>query len=138
MRKPSLITQSDLWDQIESLKSEFKKVLEVNELQGTLLLSEIVTDLRCNYNWLIQQINQGNLKAYFLKEFDRKRGGYRVERKDYQEFKKSLQFDPSTKEYIYIQPIENIVKEFQLERGLNKKNKQPNKKINGRRNHARY
>lgn len=124
---------SDLWDHIELLRNEFKKVLEVHELQGTLLLTEIVNDLRCNYNWLIEQINQGNLKAYFLKEIDRKRGGYRVEKKDYEEFKKSLQFDPSTKEYVYIQPVENIVKDFQLERGLN----QPNKKINGRRKHGR-
>lgn len=129
---------SDLWDHIELLRNEFKKVLEVHELQGTLLLSEIVTDLRCNYNWLVKQIDQGNLKAYFLKEIERKRGGYRVERKDYEEFKKSLQFDPSTKEYVFIRSIDSIVKDFQLERGLNKKNKQPNKIINGRRNHARY
>ncbi|HOI29915.1 MAG TPA: hypothetical protein PLZ15_09185 [Melioribacteraceae bacterium] len=138
MKKPSLITMSDLWDHIELLRNEFKKVLEVHELQGTLLLSEIVTDLRCNYNWLVKQIDQGNLKAYFLKEIERKRGGYRVERKDYEEFKKSLQFDPSTKEYVFIRSIDSIVKDFQLERGLNKKNKQPNKIINGRRNHARY
>lgn len=118
MKKPSLITQSDLWDQIESLKSEFKKVLEVNELQGTLLLSEIVTDLRCNYNWLIQQINQGNLKAYFLKEIDRKRGGYRVEKKDYDEFKKQLQYDPAKEEFIYLPSVENIVNEFQVKHGL--------------------
>ncbi len=137
MKKPSLITQSDLWDLIQSLKEEFKKVLEVNELQGTLLLTEIVTDLRCNYNWLIKQIDQGNLKAYYLQEIDRKRGGYRVEKKDYQEFKRALQFDPSTKEYVYVQPIENIVKEFQLERGLNKSKKQPSKKIIGRRKYER-
>lgn len=118
MKKPSLITQSDLWDQIELLRSEFKKVLEVHELQGTLLLSEIVTDLRCNYNWLIKQIDQGNLKAYYLKEIDRKRGGYRVERKDYQDFKERLEFDPGTKEFIFLRPIENIVKDFQSEKGL--------------------
>lgn len=118
MKKPSLITQSDLWDQIESLKDEFKKVLEANELQGTLLLTEIVTDLRCNYNWLIEQINQGNLKAYYLQQIDRKRGGYRIERKDYEEFKKQLQFDPAKEEFVHFPSVESIVAEFQLQHGL--------------------
>jgi hypothetical protein len=118
MKKPSLITMSDLWDHIELLQNEFKKVLEANELHGTLLLTEIVTDLRCNYNWLIEQINQGNLKAYYLQQIDRKRGGFRVERKDYEEFKRQLQYDPAKEEFVYFPSIESIVEEFQLKHGL--------------------
>ncbi|MDQ7818803.1 MAG: hypothetical protein RDU14_17380 [Melioribacteraceae bacterium] len=123
MKKPNLITQSDLWDYLDQLHKKFSEVLEAKNLEGTLLLSEITEDLRCNYDWLIKQIKVKNLKAYFLKDTDRKRGGWRVERKDYEEFKKQLQFDSEREEYIYIQPIESIVKEFQLERGLGKSRK---------------
>lgn len=123
MKKPNLITQSDLWDYLDQLHKKFSEVLEAKNLEGTLLLSEITEDLRCNYDWLIKQIKVKNLKAYFLKDTDRKRGGWRVERKDYEEFKKQLQFDSEREEYVYIQPIESIVKEFQLERGLGKSRK---------------
>lgn len=123
MKKPNLITQSDLWDYLDQLHKKFSEVLEAKNLEGTLLLSEITEDLRCNYDWLIKQIKVKNLKAYFLKDIDRKRGGWRVERKDYEEFKKQLQFDSEREEYVYIQPIESIVKEFQLERGLGKSRK---------------
>ncbi len=129
MKKPSLITQSDLWDYLDKLHKKFSEVLEVKNLEGTLLLTEIVEDLRCNYDWLLKQIKEGNLKSYFLKDTDRKRGGWRVERKDYEDFKKQLQFDPTSEEYVYIQPIENIVAEFQLEHGLDKrKQKRPRRK----------
>lgn len=123
MRKPSLITQSDLWDYLDQLHKKFKEVLEAKNLEGTLLLTEIVEDLRCNYDWLIKQIKEGNLKAYFLKDSDRKRGGWRVEKRDYEEFKSQLQFDPAREEYVFIPPVESIVKDFQLERGLITKNK---------------
>jgi len=123
MRKPSLITQSDLWDYLDQLHKKFKEVLEAKNLEGTLLLTEIVEDLRCNYDWLIKQIKEGNLKAYFLKDSDRKRGGWRVEKRDYEEFKRQLQFDPAREEYVFIRPVESIVKDFQLERGLITKNK---------------
>lgn len=122
MKKPNLITQSDLWDYLDQLHKKFSEVLERKDLEGTLLLNEIVADLRCNYDWLIKQIKEGNLKAYFLKDIDRKKGGWRVERKEYQEFKKQLKFDTEKEEYVYIQTVENIVNEFQLERGLSNKN----------------
>lgn len=134
MKKPSFITQSDLWDQIELLRDEFKKVLEVNEMQGTLLLTEIVNDLRCNYNWLIEQINQGNLKAYYLQQIDRKRRGFRVERKDYEEFKKQLQYDPTKHEFVHLPSVESIVEEFQLKHGMKRYKTTFEKK--SRRNHG--
>jgi len=130
MKKPNLITQSDLWDYLDQLHKKFSEVLEAKNLEGTLLLNEIVEDLRCNYDWLIKQIKEGNLKAYFLKDTDRKRGGWRVEKKDYKEFKKQLQFDPTREEYVFIRPVESIVKEFQLERGLTNKNNSKRKMRN--------
>lgn len=128
MKKPSLITQSDLWDYLDKLHKKFSEVLEAKNLEGTLLLTEIVEDLRCNYDWLLKQIKEGNLKAYFLKDTDRKRGGWRIERKDYEDFKRQLQFDPTREEYVFIKPIENIVKEFQLENGLFERTKSNRKR----------
>lgn len=118
MKKPTVITQSDLWDYLEQLHKKFNEVLETKKLEGTLLLTEIIEDLRCNYDWLLKQINEGNLKAYFLKDVERKRGGWRVEKADYQEFKKQLRFDNDRKEFVFIKSVDDIVKEFKLEKGL--------------------
>lgn len=123
--KPALITQDILYDKLNAIEQMLRRAKQKRMFEG-LLVNDIVKDLKVSAEFVINEwIETGKLKAINVGGKERVRGGWRISLHDYIEFLENMNNNqtPDEEKVIFLKSPEQIIRDFQKERGLLKERK---------------
>jgi hypothetical protein len=111
---PNIVRQEDIYRAILEIHKKIESFNKEPEEDKLITVSKIKQLTGIDFNYWMEKIKSGQLKARYFPTEGRKKGGYRVWKSVLVEFIESPLFDPpiddDANETIYFEPIEDFAK----------------------------